>query len=103
VRRRLPARGAFLSARRRRRGRRRFLWSASRAVGGAARTRNSACRPARRLTPPRACPPLPPAAGAQNARFFKHRIAYEEATLKRFFGEEYVRYAARTPTYIPVW
>lgn len=34
-------------------------------------------------------------------RFFRERIAYEEALLVQFFGLEYVRWRARTPTGIP--
>lgn len=34
-------------------------------------------------------------------RFFSRRIPFEEARLREFFGEEYARYAERTPTYIP--
>jgi protein-S-isoprenylcysteine O-methyltransferase len=37
----------------------------------------------------------------QSWRFFSRRIAYEEATLVRFFGQAYLDYAARTPTWIP--
>ncbi|KAJ9506450.1 hypothetical protein QJQ45_019434 [Haematococcus lacustris] len=35
------------------------------------------------------------------ARFFRHRVAVEEAALCRFFGEQYRQYASATPTYIP--
>lgn len=31
-------------------------------------------------------------------RFFSSRIPYEERQLEQFFGEDYVRYAAATPT-----
>jgi protein-S-isoprenylcysteine O-methyltransferase len=34
-------------------------------------------------------------------RFFRDRIAHEEATLRRFFPEQYPAYAARVPTLIP--
>ena len=36
-------------------------------------------------------------------RFFAHRIKQEEALLESsdFFGDEYTRYKATTPTYIP--
>ncbi|KAI8881125.1 ICMT-domain-containing protein [Backusella circina FSU 941] len=34
-------------------------------------------------------------------RFFSERIAYEEYTLLRFFGQEWVRYKDKTPTLMP--
>lgn len=34
-------------------------------------------------------------------KFFYGRIRYEEITLRRFFGNEYVAYKQRTRTYIP--
>lgn len=33
--------------------------------------------------------------------FFRDRIPYEEDLLLRFFGDEYARYAQRTPTWLP--
>eukprot|EP01027_Heterolobosea_sp_BB2_P007303 GEZU01010887.1.p1 GENE.GEZU01010887.1~~GEZU01010887.1.p1 ORF type:complete len:145 (-),score=24.81 GEZU01010887.1:34-468(-) len=38
---------------------------------------------------------------AWSAYFFYDRIPYEEKYLIRFFGDEYVRYRDRTPTYLP--
>jgi len=43
----------------------------------------------------------PTDAAAQSWRFFSERIAFEEAALRRFFGQQYVEYARRTPTRIP--
>lgn len=34
-------------------------------------------------------------------RFFAARVAIEERLLVRFFGEDYIEYAARTPTWMP--
>lgn len=34
-------------------------------------------------------------------RFFANRIPYEEALLVEFFGTDYVRYRAATPTWLP--
>jgi protein-S-isoprenylcysteine O-methyltransferase len=34
-------------------------------------------------------------------RFFSERIAYEEYTLLRFFGQEWTKYKEKTPTLMP--
>lgn len=34
-------------------------------------------------------------------KFFSERIAYEEHTLHRFFGQEWVQYKSKTPTWMP--
>lgn len=34
-------------------------------------------------------------------KFFKERIGYEERLLLRFFGQQYVDYARKTPTWLP--
>ncbi|KAI8147518.1 Isoprenylcysteine carboxyl methyltransferase family-domain-containing protein [Fennellomyces sp. T-0311] len=35
-------------------------------------------------------------------RFFDERISYEEYTLLRFFGDEWTKYKAKTPTWMPL-
>ena len=37
----------------------------------------------------------------QSWRFFNQRVAYEEWTLRRFFGAQYEAYAAHTPSGLP--
>ncbi|KAG0750433.1 hypothetical protein G6F62_001741 [Rhizopus arrhizus] len=34
-------------------------------------------------------------------KFFSDRITYEEHTLQRFFGQEWIEYKAKTPTWMP--
>ena len=38
---------------------------------------------------------------AASWRFFSRRCRYEDATLARFFGQDYERYRAATPSGIP--